>query len=111
MIYNIYYSNLFEQLRVYGATKDDEERLLNDMQNKFVINFAKDDAIQLTEGKKQKKKVSDRKNENSDDKEKVETKRNIEITVKHEEKEKMIKFTMRKNFTVDLKSSVFWTPF
>ncbi len=48
MIYNIYYSNLFEQLRAYGASQDDEERLLNDMQNKFVINFAKDDAIQLT---------------------------------------------------------------
>lgn len=56
MIYNIYYSNLFEQLRAYGATKEDEERLLHDMQNKFLINFAKDDAILLSEGKKKKKK-------------------------------------------------------
>lgn len=52
MIYNIYYSNLLEQLRAYGATKEDEERLLHDMQNKFLINFAKDDAILLSEGKK-----------------------------------------------------------
>jgi hypothetical protein len=59
MIYNIYYSNLLEQLRAYGATKEDEERLLHDMQNKFLINFAKDDAILLSEGKKYKKRAVD----------------------------------------------------
>jgi hypothetical protein len=58
MIYNIYYSNLFEQLRTYGATEEDEKRLLHDMQNKFLINFAKDDAILLSEGKKERKKKS-----------------------------------------------------
>lgn len=51
LIYSIYYGSLFEQLRTYGISQADEEMIRKKMENEFVMNFSKDDAILLTEGK------------------------------------------------------------